>query len=220
MFLSTLCTLRLLCPSMARTPTFFRSVSVLPALVTVSLECIKIHRCRCSDGFSCVFNRLNLSNKIRPAVAVRGAYEKMFFHAVLARTGNDANFQAIADRLAALSFVDHGLPLESGKSSKELTIQRRTQNLCQLPDHTRFAGRLVLVDQCSPSLKSFSFFVSQDNFQRFPFSEENQCVIEVCCNTLQLSTCPFLESKIQFGTVASSQGRASTDLMVSCTRPR
>ena len=84
-------------------------------------------------------------------------------------------------------------------SRKSPSNKRRSQNLCQLPDHTRFAGRLVLVDQCSLSLKSFSLFVCQNNFQRSPFAEENQCVIEVCCNTLQLSTCPFLESKIQFG---------------------
>ena len=121
-----------------------------------------------------MLNRLNLSNKIRPAVAFRGAHQKMFFHAVLARTGNDAtNFQGITDRLTALSFVDHDLPLESGKSIEEVTVQRRAQNLCQLPDYTRFAGRLVPVDQCSLSLKSFSFFVGQDNFQRFPFAEEN-----------------------------------------------
>ena len=48
-------------------------------------------------------------------------------------------------------------------------------------------------------LKSFSLLVGQDNFQRFPFAEENQCVIEVCCNTLQLSTCPVIESQIQLG---------------------
>ena len=103
-----------------------------------------------------MLNRLNLSSEIRPAVALRGARQKMFCHAVLAHTGNDAtNFQGIADRFAALSFVDHALPLESGKSIKEVTFKWRAQNLCQLPDHTRFAGRLVLVDQCSPSLKSF-----------------------------------------------------------------
>ena len=133
-------------------------------------------------GFSRVLNRLNFSSQIRPAVAFRGGHQEMFFHAVLAHTGNDAtNVQGITDRLAALSLVDHNF-LSKGV----------------IPDHTRFAGRLVLVDQCSPSLKSFSFFVGQDNFQRIPFAEENQCVIEVCCNTLQLSTCPILESKIQF----------------------
>ena len=125
-------------PSMVRTPTFFCSVPVLPALVTVSLECIKIHRCRCSDGFSRVLDRLNLSNKNRPAVAFRGAHQKMFFHAVLAHTGNDAtNFQGIADRLAALSLIDHDLPLKSGESIKEVTVKRRAQYLRQLPDHTR-----------------------------------------------------------------------------------
>ena len=41
-------------------------------------------------------------------------------------------------------------------------------------DDTRFAGRLVLVDQCSPSLKSFSLFAGQDNFQRFPFADQLQ----------------------------------------------
>ena len=40
-------------------------------------------------------------------------------------------------------------------------------------------------------------FVGQDNVQSFPFAEENQCVIEVCCHTLQLSTCPVIESQIQ-----------------------
>ena len=107
----------------------------------------------CSD-------RTNLSNKFRPAVALRGAHQKMFLHAVLAYTSNDAtNLQGITDRFAALSLVDHDLPLKSSESIKDVTVKRRTQNLRQLPDHTRFAGRLVLVDQCSPSLKSFPFFV-------------------------------------------------------------
>ena len=75
---------------MVRTPTFFRSVSIPPALVTVSLECIEIHRCRCSDGFSSVLDRLNLTNKIRPAVALRGSHQKMFLHVVLAHTRDDA----------------------------------------------------------------------------------------------------------------------------------
>ena len=124
----------------------------------------------------------------------------MFSHSVLTHSSNDAtNVQGITDRLAALSFVDDDLPLDSGNGIKEVTIKRRAQNLYQLPDHTRFAGRLVLVDLCSPTLKSFSLFVGQDNFQRFPFAEEYQYVIEVCCNTLQLSICPFHESKIQFG---------------------
>ena len=92
--------------------------------------------------------------------------------------------------LAAPTFVDHDLPLNSGESIKEVTVKRRTQNLHQLPDHTRFAGRLVLVDQSSPSLKSFSF-VGQENFQRFPFCRrENQCMIEVYCNTFQLGHSP------------------------------
>ena len=113
-----------------------------------------------------------------------------------AHTNNDTtNFQGITDRLAAPTFVDHDLPLNSGESIKEVTVKRRTQNLHQLPDHTRFAGRLVLVDQSSPSLESFSF-VGQENFQRFPFAEENQCMIEVYCNTFQLGTLPILESNI------------------------
>ena len=112
----------------------------------------------------------NLSNKICPAVVFCGAHKKMFSHTVLAHSSNDAtNVQGITDRLAALSFVDHDLPLESGNGIKEVTVKQRAQNLCQLPDHTRFAGRLVLVDQCSPSLKSFSLFVGQDNCQRFSF---------------------------------------------------
>ena len=61
-------------------------------------------------------------------------------------------------------------------------------NVCQLPDHTRFAGRLVLVNKRSPGLESLALFVGQDNFQRLAFAEENQCVVEVGCNTLQLST--------------------------------
>ena len=78
-----------------------------------------------------MFNRLNLSDKIRPAIAIRGSH-----------------FQGITDRLAALSFVDHDLPFESGNGIKEVTVKRRAQNLCQLRDHVRFAGRLVLVNQC------------------------------------------------------------------------
>ena len=139
-------------------------------------------------------------SRIKFVLPLRGAHLKMFSHTVLAHTGNDAtNLQGITDRLAALSFVDHDLPLESGKGIMEVTYKRRAQNLCQRPDHSRFAGRLLLVDQCSPSLKSFLLFVGQDNFQRFPFAEENQCVLKVCCNILQLSARPFLESKIQFG---------------------
>ena len=142
---------------MVRTPTFFCSVSILPALVTVSLECIKTHRGRCSDGFSCVLDRLSFSNKIRPGVALRGAHQKMFLHAVLAHTGNDAtNFQGITDRLAALSPVDHDLPLKSSES---------TQNLRQLPDPC-FAGRLVLLDQCSPSLEWSGQFSNAFPLQR------------------------------------------------------
>ena len=72
----------------------------------------------------------------------------MFPHTVLAHTSNDAtNLQRITDRLAALGFIDHDLPLESGDGIKEVTIKRRAQNLCQLPNNTRFAGRLILVDQ-------------------------------------------------------------------------
>ena len=72
----------------------------------------------------------------------------MYSHTVLAHTSNDAtNFQRTTDRLAALSFVDHDFPLESGDGMEEVTVKRRAQNLGQLPDHTCFAGRLVLVDQ-------------------------------------------------------------------------
>ena len=157
---------------MVRTSTFFRSVSVLPALVTVSLECIKIHRCRCNDGFSRVLTRLIFSNKIRPAVAFRGAHHEMFFHAVLAHTGNDAtNFQGITDRLAALSLVDHDLPLKNSESIKKVNVKRRTQSLRQLPDHTRFAGRLVLVDQCSQSLNPSHSFLVKTILNAFPLQK-------------------------------------------------
>ena len=125
----------------------------------------KLHRCRCSDDFSFVLNRLNLLNKIRPAVACRGAHQKVFFHTFVAYSSNDATkFKGIADRFTALSFVDHDLPLENGHGIKEVTVRWRAQNLCQLPDHTRFAGRLELVDQCSPSLKSFSLFCWSGQF--------------------------------------------------------
>ena len=74
--------------------------------MTVSLECIQLHRCRCNNVFSRVLNRLNFSNKIRPAVALRGAHQETFFHAVLAHTGNNATkFQGISGRLAALTLV-------------------------------------------------------------------------------------------------------------------
>ena len=97
----------------------------------------------------------------------------MFPHAALAHSSNETtNFQGITDRLAALSFIDHDLPLESGDGIKEVTVKRRAQNLCQLPIHNRFAGRLVLVDQCSPSLKSFALFVGQGNFfNAFPLQK-------------------------------------------------
>ena len=63
-----------------------------------------------------------------------------------------------------------------------------------------FLSHVATASRRSPSnAQNFSLFVGQDNFQRFPFVEENQCVIDVCCNTLQLSTCPFIESKIRLG---------------------
>ena len=65
----------------------------------------------------------------------------MFPHTVLAHTSNDAtNCQRLTDRLAALGFIDHDLHLECGDGIQEVTIKRRAQNLCQLPDHTRFAA--------------------------------------------------------------------------------
>ena len=146
---------------------------------------------------ACSINSISRT-KIRLAVALRGAHQKMFRHAVWPIP---AMTQPIfrESLIAALSLADHDLPLKSSESIKEVTVKRRTQNLRQLPDHTRFAGRLMLVDQCSPSLKSFSFFVGQDNFQRFPFAEENQCVIEVCCKhfSARHSPNPRVEYPIQ-----------------------
>ena len=49
-------------------------------------------------------------------------------------------------RFTALGFVAHDLSLEGGDGIEEVTFKWRAQNLCQLPDYTRFAGRLVLVD--------------------------------------------------------------------------
>ena len=94
-------------------------------------------------------------------------------------------FRGISDRLAALSLVDHDLPL----------------GICQLPDHTRFADRLVLVDQCSPS-----------NLQHLPFAEEDQCVTALTQSSSRTSNS---------ATAASSPGRASADLiLVEIVLPR
>ena len=47
---------------------------------------------------ACSINSISRT-KIRLAVALRGAHQKMFRHAGLAHTGNDAtNFQGITDR--------------------------------------------------------------------------------------------------------------------------
>ena len=141
---------------------------------------IQFHRFRCTDGCLRVLNRFNLWNEGCPVVAFGGTQQKVF-------------------RLTALGFIDHDISLKDGDGIKEVTFKRRAQNLCQLPNHTRFAGRLVLIDSRSPGFKSFALFVGQDSFQRFPFAEENQFVIEVCCNTLQFSICPVIESQIQLG---------------------
>ena len=43
---------------------------------------------------------------------------------------------------------------------------------------------------CLLVLESFTLFVGQENLQRLPCAEKNQCVIEVSRNTLQPSTYP------------------------------
>ena len=60
--------------------------------------------------------------------------------------------------------IKESLSLESGDGIKEVSFKRHAQNLCQIPNHTRFAGRLVFVDQRSPGFKSFTLFVGQVNF--------------------------------------------------------
>ena len=68
----------------------------------------------------------------------------MFPHIALAHSSNDTtNFQRIADGFTGI--VDD-LSLKSGDAVEEITSKRRAQNLRQLPDYTRFARRLVLVD--------------------------------------------------------------------------
>ena len=71
----------------------------------------------------------------------------MFLHTTLAHPSNNTtDFQRVTDRFAALGFIDHDLSLEGGDGVEEVTFKERAQNLCQLPDYTRFAGRLVLDD--------------------------------------------------------------------------
>ena len=55
----------------------------------------------------------------------------------------------------------------------------------------------LLTSAHKASNPSNSLFVST-MFNAFPIAEQNQCMIKVCCNTLQLGTCPIFESKIQF----------------------
>ena len=65
----------------------------------------------------------------------------MFPHTSLSHSSNDTtNLQRSADRFTALGFIDRDLSL------KVVTFKRSAQNLRQLPDHARFASRLVLVD--------------------------------------------------------------------------
>ena len=59
--------------------------------------------------------------------------------------------------VSAPSFVNHDLPLENSENIMKIKVKRRTQNRRQFPDHTHFAGRPVLVDQSSPTFKTFSF---------------------------------------------------------------
>ena len=61
----------------------------------------------------------------------------------------------------AQSFADHDLSLKGSDGVAEVTSKRRARNLRQLPDYTRFASRLVLIDWRSPGLESFTAFPVQ-----------------------------------------------------------
>ena len=119
----------------------------------------------------------------------------MFLHAALAHANNDTtNFQRVTDCFAALGFIDHDLSKEVMASNRSPS-KWRAQNLCQFPKHTRFAGRLAFVDQCSPSFKTFFFFVGQNDFQRFPLARKNNAWFKSVA-TLFTSACPVIESQI------------------------
>ena len=137
---------------------------------------------------------------------------------ILAMTG--PIIQRIADRFEALGFVDPGLSVECCDGIEEVTFERRAQNLCQLPDYTHFARWLFLVEQRSPSLESFAFFVGQDHLQRFPFAEENQRVIEVGRNTSQFTRVPvheFLSQLSHRSFLSRSGSHCSDDFLYSST---
>ena len=70
----------------------------------------------------------------------------MFPHNALAHSSNDTtNFQRVDGRFTALGCMDHDLSLKGGDGPEEVTFKCRAQHLCQLPDRTRIASRLVLV---------------------------------------------------------------------------
>ena len=199
--------LRLLCPSLD--------------LVADTLKCITLHRGRCTGGPLGVLNCFNFANEVLPAVALGGTQHKVFSHTALAHFGKDeTDFQRIDDRFVALGFVDHDVSLECCDGIEEVAFERRAQNLCQLPDHTRFARWLVRVEQPSPSLESFTFCVGQDHLQRFPFAEENQRVIEVGRNTSQFTRVPvheFLSHLSHRSFLSRSGSHCSDDFLYSST---
>ena len=219
MSFSTLRTLRLLCPSLARAPTLFGSVSVFSALVAVTLKCVNFHRSRCTDGFLGVQHRFNFSNKISPAVALGGTQLKVFPLSFLAHSSNDkTNFERVADRFTALCFIDHDLSLEGGDGVEEVSFERRAQNLCQLPGYTRFASRLVLVDQRSPSLESFTLFLVKTTFSALPLQKRSSARWKSAATLFSLSTCPVLKFRIQLshsGIVSRSGFHCTDDFLYS-----
>ena len=217
MFLSTVCTLRLLCPSMAQTPTFFRSVCLFPGLLAVTLECVKFHRRRCTDG---LLRIQSIQSPERSSTSCR-----IWWHSAkrcpLMLSGplqhDTTKFQRVTNCLAALGFIDHDLSLNSGDGMKEVSFKRRTQNLCQLPNHSRFAGRLLLVHQCSPGFKSFTLFVGENNFQRCPLCRRESMRDR---RRLQHSSAQHLKSQIQLchgGFISRLGFHCSDDFLHSST---
>ena len=171
------------------------------------MECIWLHRCRCNDGSSCVLNRLHFSNKIRPAVTFRGAHQEMFPHTFLART----NFERITDRLATLSLVHHDLPPEVVRASRKSPSNGVRKISASFPTTLALlVGSNLLTSARQASNPSLSLL-----------KEQHLTNVEVCYNTATtLFSSALPQSSNLSATVASSSNRASTDLMISSTRPR
>ena len=204
-------TLRVFCSSVARIPTLFRSVSVCPALVAVTVKSVKFHRRRCTDGFLRMLNRFNLPSQIRPVVVFGGTQHKVFPHAALAHSSNDTtNFQRVTDRGSGLhrtrSFSRKVL-MASGRSPPNGVPKISSSFTTTL---ALLVGSYLLTCARQASNHSPSLLV------RTIFHAWKKSAATLFSSALVQSSSRRSNSV----TVASSSSRASTARMTSCTRPR